>query len=548
MSTFTNLEIGPIATIKDGKVRGEICQDARGGKFYSFTGIPYAKPPIGPLRFKAPVPVDPWPDTLDATKAGNTAVQENFLTKLIDGSEDCLNLNVYTPCLPSTNTNKNVLKPVMVFIHGGSFLSGSNRKDLQGPELLISEDIVLVAINYRLGLFGFLALDDPSLDVPGNAAFKDMVLALKWVQNNIKNFLGDPNNVTIFGNSAGAASVHFLVLSPMAKGLFQKALCQSGSALSSWAYGYKMVDQLTEALNLDKVSDKDLFNYLTNAPAEEIFRAQNYIDKKTIKCNRHRFIGAVVEPSGYTGQKFFSEHPVKLLLSGRYNKVPMIMGYNSGDGMIVDGMVEPEKNYIYWTDKEFNVPGLLNLEKGSQLSKQLGDEIIRFYFGNGDISRETHLKEFYDITTDNSFLRGIFMSVRQHCRTSNHPIFMYRLSLESDICFYKQLLDIQLPGVCHVDELGYLFRTILTQIPEPNSIEDLTQRRVCRMWTNFAKYGNPTPVKDPLLGAIWEPVTKSNHIPFLDIWEDLKVEYNPEIERMMFWDKIYSNGVMVSKL
>jgi len=107
----------------------------------------------------------------------------------------------------------------MVFIHGGSFLTGSNRRELHGPEILISEDIVLVIINYRLGILGFLSLENPELNVPGNAAFKDMVLALKWVKKNIRNFMGDPGNVTVFGNSAGAAAVHFLVLSPMAKGL-----------------------------------------------------------------------------------------------------------------------------------------------------------------------------------------------------------------------------------------------------------------------------------------------------------------------------------------
>lgn len=546
--TEYNPTLDPVVKIEQGQIRGAISEDVRGGKFYTFLGIPYAKPPVGDLRFKAPVPVDPWAEILDVTENGNISLQENPFTKQIDGSEDCLNLNVYTPCLPTSNENKNNLKPVMVFIHGGSFLSGSNRKELHGPDLLITEDIVIVAINYRLGLLGFLHSKDASLDIPGNAAFKDMVLALKWVQKNIHNFMGNPKNVTIFGNSAGAASVHFLVLSPMAKGLFHKAICQSGSALSSWAYAEDSTRSIAKALGLGDVSEKELFDYLKKASAEEIFRAQCQVDRETVKGNRFRFIGAVVEPSSWRGERFFTRHPVKILLSGKYNKVPLLMGYNSGDGMIVDGMVDPKMNYIYWTDKEYNVPGLLYLKKGSSLSKQMGEEIIEFYFGNGRITRETHLQEFYDITTDNSFLRGIYSSIQHHRRTSNAPLYMYRFSLESDLCFYKKILGIELPGVCHADEIGYLFTTLLTETPEPGSIEDITQKRMSRLWTNFAKYGNPTPFLDPLLGTIWTPVTDPNHVPFLDITEELKNDTNPEPERMKFWEKIYARGRLTSKL
>lgn len=543
-----NFILDPIVKLDQGRIRGTVCEDVKGGKFYCFLGIPYGKPPVGDLRFKAPVPVDPWSEIFDATGDGNISVQENQFTRELDGSEDCLNLNVYTPCLPSIHTTKNELKPVMVYIHGGSFLSGSNRKQIQGPEVLITEDVVIVAINYRLGILGFLSLQDTTLKVPGNAAFKDMVLALKWVQKNIHNFMGNPKNVTIFGNSAGAASVHFLVLSPMAKGLFHRAICQSGSALSSWAYAYESAEPMAEALGLGKVNEKELFEYLKGASVKEILRVQCKMDRETVKGNRFRFIGAVVEPSSWREERFFTQHPVKILLSGKYNKVPLLMGYNSGDGMIVDGMVDPKMNYVYWTDKEYNVPGLLHLKKGSSLSKQLGDEIIQFYFGNGHITRETHLQEFYDITTDNSFLRGIYSSIRHHRNTSNTPIYMYRLSLESDLCFYKKILGIELPGVCHADEIGYLFTTIFTEIPSPGSIEDITQKRMSRMWANFAKYGNPTPVLDPLLEIIWNPVTDSDKVSFLDISENLRQDSDPEIERMKFWDKIYARGRLTSKL
>lgn len=112
----------------------------------------------------------------------------------------------------------------MFWIHGGGFTSGSGNSDIYGPHYLIAEDVVVVTINYRLGVLGFLSLDDPKLEVPGNAGLKDQVMALKWVQKNIRNFGGDPNNVTIFGESAGGSSVHFLLLSPMAKGVSNLAI------------------------------------------------------------------------------------------------------------------------------------------------------------------------------------------------------------------------------------------------------------------------------------------------------------------------------------
>lgn len=127
------------------------------------------------------------------------------------GSEDCLVLNVYAP-------QDFKPKPVMVWIHGGGFKTGSSETDLHGPEYLLSEDIVLVTFNYRLGILGFLRFEDSSLGISGNAGLKDMVMVLKWVQKNIECFGGDPNNVTIFGESAGGAAVHYLVLSSLAKG------------------------------------------------------------------------------------------------------------------------------------------------------------------------------------------------------------------------------------------------------------------------------------------------------------------------------------------
>lgn len=192
-----------------------------------------------------------------------------MVTMQVDGSEDCLTLNVYTPS-PLAHPRR----PVMVWIHGGGFVAGSGKTDLYGPDYLISEDVVVVTINYRLGVFGFLALEDPSLGVPGNAGLKDQVMALKWVQKNIRYFGGDPNNVTIFGESAGAASCHFLMLSPMARGLFHRCIAQSGSALNLWAFGQYQAKELAEKMGFKNNNEAEILSFLRQADTATLFSGQ----------------------------------------------------------------------------------------------------------------------------------------------------------------------------------------------------------------------------------------------------------------------------------
>lgn len=186
----------------------------------------------------------------------------------------------------------------MLWIHGGGFFSGSGNSEMYGPEYLVANDVVLVTINYRLGVLGkifkqnkkfsitrfkisgFLKFDDPALEVPGNAGLKDIVLALRWVKANIKHFLGDPNNVTIFGESAGSAAVQYLILSPLAKGLFHKAIMQSGSVFNPWANGHQDNELYSQILNLNTSDEKTILETLSQLSAEELLNFQvklNYV-------------------------------------------------------------------------------------------------------------------------------------------------------------------------------------------------------------------------------------------------------------------------------
>uniref|UniRef100_A0A6P7GDK2 Cholinesterase-like n=1 Tax=Diabrotica virgifera virgifera TaxID=50390 RepID=A0A6P7GDK2_DIAVI len=219
----------------------------------------------------------------------------------------------------------------MVWIHGGAFVTGSNKSSFYGPEFLITEDIVLVTINYRVGFLGFLHLDDTSLDVPGNAGLKDQQLALKWVQNNIKSFNGDPNNVTIFGESAGSASVHIHVVSPSSKGLFHKAILQSGCLLNPWVFSKDYALTFTKTITDTVMTEKEALEVLKKLPVEEllVFQEKFYASLKGASV-----IGPNIEKPNKTA--VLTSNPTELLTTGQYNKVPLILGYCDREGILLE--------------------------------------------------------------------------------------------------------------------------------------------------------------------------------------------------------------------
>ena len=217
---------------EQGKVTGKTIND---GKVKAFLGLPYAAPPVADLRWKAPEPAAKWKGERDATKFGAHCAQNHVFDDMVfqdaAPNEDCLFLNVYAP---SDASDKSKL-PVMFWIHGGGYSGGGSSEPRHNGDFLPLKGVVLVTINYRLGVFGFLATSDLAKEgngSAGNYAMMDMVASLQWVKKNIKKFGGDPDNVTIFGESAGSFAVSTLMASPMARGLFQKAIGESGAAFS----------------------------------------------------------------------------------------------------------------------------------------------------------------------------------------------------------------------------------------------------------------------------------------------------------------------------
>ncbi|XP_045446541.1 juvenile hormone esterase-like [Melitaea cinxia] len=522
----------PVVTIREGKLRGAVKDLLDGSKYYSFKGIPYAQPPVGKLRFKAPLPLKPWNGVLDAIEHGPVCPQNDLITQeKIDGSENCLFLNVYTKSLKPDSKI-----PVMVFIHGGGFASGSGNTDMYGPEFLIHHDVVLVTINYRLEVFGFLCLDIP--EVPGNAGLKDQVAALQWVKNNAGQFGGDPENITIFGESAGGASVTYHMLSPMSKGLFHKAISQSGACLASWAHqtnGKERAFKVGKHLGKETNDPYELLDFLQSVPSDKLISIGFHVRTKDERLKEIPLIFTPVVEKFSNSEAFLTENPVDILTVGRFNKVPLMAGYNTAEGLV---FVLPELRKLEIKNKfpSHFLPQQLMESISEEKALEFGSRLKQFYFDNEEITEDS-MKILSDLLADRYIIYPVHRFVNfyaEHCKS----IFMYRFNLSTNLNFLKTMLGFEAEeGASHGDDMFYMFKSSLTddKFKENEKLMEYVNL-ITTLWTDFAKYGNPTP--DNRWNVKWTPYTKSNK-EYFNIDEKLSMRKSGEQDRMEFWDKIY---------
>ncbi|XP_015605144.1 esterase FE4 isoform X2 [Cephus cinctus] len=492
----------PIVSIKQGRLRGIIEENVDEGQFYSFKGIPYAKPPVGDLRFRDPEPPESWSGIRDASKHGPSCPQQDMITRTIIGSEDCLYLNIYTESI-----DNKILKPVMVWIHGGGFSTGSGNDDLYGPDYLVKSDIILVTINYRLGAFGFLNLDHEV--APGNQGLKDQVQALVWIRDNIESFGGDPNNVTIFGESAGGASVHYLTLSPLADGLFHKAISQSGVAVNPWAKVWANPDEfayrLSDSLGRKSFDPVTVVEFLRTVDSHKLVKAQQKLLTPEEKIQSVRPFGPGMD---IKSKNPFLSKPLSVAMRIG-TRVPFILGYNSHEGIFsLAGFTEATFKKIDADFEKCLHPSVLTDRKAGRMTSE---EIRNYYYGGERVSRK-NAEKYAAMWEDVNFINGI-----------------------------QDVVDIQ--GTTHTDDLPYLFYSRLLKKlnfgpPKFGSTERKVIQRFTQMWSDFAKSGNPTPVTSDLIPVTWRPVGRKLEMHYLEITEDLKMGINPDIERRLVWNEI----------
>jgi len=310
-----------------GTVQGDVGNEVR-----IYRGIPYAAPPVGDLRWKPPQPAAPWSGIRECTQWSNRAAQVEVITGLGELSEDCLYLNVLTPAKKTTERF-----PVMVWFHGGglSILSGNSLSCCNTA--LPQHGVVVVTVNHRLGALGYLShpllTEESGINASGNYGQLDLIAALKWVQRNIAAFGGDPNNVTIFGESGGGAKTHNLMVSPLAKGLFHRAIIESGV----WAIAESVTPPLA-ASSLKKAEEmgEKLAAKLGVAGEEDVLAALRALSWQEIATTATGIFGLYVGVITVDGWSL-PDTPENIFKAGRQNDVPFIIGCNSAD---FPGMIE----------------------------------------------------------------------------------------------------------------------------------------------------------------------------------------------------------------
>lgn len=284
----------------------------------------------------------------------------------------------------------------MVWIYGGGFQTGEATRERYSPDFFMSKDVVLVTIAYRLGAFGFLSLDDPDLQCPGNAGIKDQIMALRWVQQNICQFGGDPNNVTVFGESAGGASTHLCMLSESSKGLLHKCIIMSGSVLCPWSIppSNNWTLRLAKALGYEESEkDADVFEFLQNCDAERIQKESTSILNKDEKYNRVLVaFGPTIEPYK-TNDSILTEDPMSVLKNTWSNDIPLLIGGTSFEGLFFYPEVMRRNATLNEVgDCEGLLPLDLKLDRKTAEAKSLALRIKNEYFGTEQCSVETVMK------------------------------------------------------------------------------------------------------------------------------------------------------------
>ncbi|XP_058054658.1 venom carboxylesterase-6-like [Anopheles bellator] len=405
-------------------------------------------------------------------------------------SEDCLYLNVFSPDL-----QPKALLPVMVWIHGGGFIIGSGHSALYDPEYIVQQGVVVVSINYRLGPLGFLSL--PGVGITGNMGLKDQRLSFKWVKDNIERFGGDPNNVTIFGESAGGASVHLHYLSEASRKYFHRAIAQSGTAFNDWVWQRepgRRARKLARLLgNVKSDADEDVLATLMEASAEKLntiqFQALTEYEQSAILCFP---FSPVVEPHG-TVDPILTEHPASAAKRRFYREIPLVLGTTKEEALGVWSMIEA-KFSLFQNDLFRLLPVTLNVsdEEGKKRAVELTKE---FFLKDRSLSPK-NMKDIIPILSDNFNTFPFYVAAELHARFQRAPLYCFVFSCTGELCVVRKFFNAppNETDAAHGDDTYYLFSSTLynTAAVEEHSEAAQMRKFICGLWSDLARNGNPS--------------------------------------------------------
>lgn len=495
--------------------------------YCSYLGIPYVQSPVGELRFEDPIPL--YLDT-SATfdNISNPCLQVTSKSAgQAVGAEDCLYLNVYTTYV-RIRTRPRPLMPVLVWIHGGSFTEGSSETDIFGADFILDQDVIVVTFNYRLASLGFLGIED--LNIASNLGLKDQTEAFRWVNRNIKSFGGDNKRVTLVGWSSGSASATYHMYSEASKGLFQHVIAMSGTMTQPWAY-----------------------NFISQYCSNEYLKRVDATTKEELKARKEKFMIPYDSPRFHylalthwcympsEDNSYAPKNPYDLVwTTAPVSDVPLLIGSTS---------IEHENlfNLRAFTMDQFNYPN----------DNATIYERIRNYLEDSRTNRSA--RTFYSkLASFADFQFGLQYFIDKASRRFKSPIYRYRFSFDGPFAYakniyYHDIID-STPGAMHGDDLGYLFtpynyHSVVTsnRINEPLVKKALkVQRRMVRLWTNFIKYGNPTPPNnDRINRTIWHPYNDRNPLmaqQYLNIDRQIRMQRNETAKNYYYqlWHTIFN--------
>lgn len=461
-----------------------IVRGSRDGNAHRWLGIPYATPPVGELRLKAPLPVQPWTGVRDALEFGSAAPQEP--TKVIplpvgvEINEDCLNLNVWAPPRAEGDTRQ---RPVMFWIHGGAYFIGFSAQPVyNGRALAETGDVIVVTINYRLGALGFLdftSFSDPADPFDSNLGMRDILLALNWVKENIAAFGGNPDDVTIFGESAGAGCVTTLMTMPSAEGLFHRAIAESSPATS--VYKPERAALVAKAyLDLIGVEAKDAAQRLREIDAVTLAQQTTHL----LDYVATTWPGTVAFAPIVDGD-LIPGYPVAAFRAGKQIKVPLIIGTNHDEAALFKMMKSP-----LMPISESSINEMFELvAKDNPKLKDLEPGIIAEY---PDFPKQ---KGGMEIARDAGFRMPSIWVAEAHSKVA--PTWMYRFDQAPPL---MKLLGI---GASHATELPYVFGTLPDKLSEKKALQfrlgglkeaKQISRRMMARWLSFARTADPVTV------------------------------------------------------
>jgi para-nitrobenzyl esterase len=437
-----------------------------------FRGIPFAAPPVGPLRWKAPQQISEWTGVRPATNFAPSPMQAG--NPAGGKSEDCLYLNVWSP---AKSTGDQL--PVMVWIYGGGFSFGSTAEPWYEGSKLAQKSVVFVSIAYRVGPLGFLV--HPSLNaenkehVSGNYGLLDQIAALKWIQKNIAQFGGDPRKVTIFGESAGGLSVSMLCASPLAKGLFRGAISQSGASFGP--AGNTVYPG--ENMKLLSTASEDGVNYLHKAGVSNIEELRNLPPDKLpmdwgVGSSWPVIDGYVIPDVQYT-----------LYGNGKYNDIPVLIGYNSDEGLSFS-------------------PGKTPEECTASVRKRYGkfaDDLLKAYpVGDTSVARSAR-----NLSRDAAFGWHNWTWAKLQSQTGHSKVFYYFFDRHPDYPASSPLFG---QGSPHAQDVSYVFQHIDANDPNISPSDVTISKAMGDYWINFVKSGDPNGGGLPQ----WSPFTNSRPV------------------------------------